>query len=133
MWSFVAKKSRKRWIWMVLCRRTRQIIAYAVGTRSRKTCKLLWSRVPRGYRYKRCFTDFYEAYCTVVPERHHFAVGKEEGQTNHIERFNLTLRRRLARFARKTLAFSKTEAMHEFMLRWFLTEYNLERLRKIQA
>ena len=99
---------------LVLCRpaalraaqSTRQVIAYAVGGRCRKTCHLLWSRIPQGYRYKRCFTDFYEAYCTVVPARHHRPSGKEEGQTNHIERFNLTLRRRLARLARKTLGFS---------------------------
>ncbi len=136
MWSFVLKKSRKRWIWLVLCRRTRQIVAYAVGGRCRKTCQLLWSRIPSGYRYKRCFTDFYEAYCTVVPARHHRPCGKEEGQTNHVERFNLTLRRRLARLARKTLAFSKSDTMHEFFVRWFLTDYNqacLKRLEKNKA
>jgi IS1 family transposase len=84
MWSFVLKKSRKRWIWLVLCRRTRQIVAYAVGGRCRKTCQLVWSRIPQGCRYKRCFTDFYEVYCTVVPARHHRACGKRKARPRSI-------------------------------------------------
>jgi hypothetical protein len=27
MWSFVSQRANKRWIWTVLCRRTRQIVA----------------------------------------------------------------------------------------------------------
>ncbi len=27
MWSFVLKKANKRWLWVALCRRTRQIVA----------------------------------------------------------------------------------------------------------
>ena len=72
----------------------------------------------------------------MVPARHHRPSGKEGGQTNHIERFNLTLRRRLARLARQTLAFSKSDTMHAFFVRWFLTEHNqacLKRLEKNKA
>ena len=133
MWSFVLKKSRKRWIWLVLCRRTRQVIAYAVGGRCRKTCRLLWSRIPKGYRHKRCFTDFYDVYSGVVPLRHHRPSHKSEGQTNHIERFNLTLRRRLTRLARKTLSFSKTDKMHELFVRWFLSDHNRACLKGLPA
>ena len=31
LWSFVARRKNKRWVWLALCRRTRQIVAYAVG------------------------------------------------------------------------------------------------------
>lgn len=31
MWSFVLKKVNKQWVWLALCRRTRQIVAYAIG------------------------------------------------------------------------------------------------------
>jgi len=31
MWSFVQERWQKRWIWTAMCRRTRQIIAYAIG------------------------------------------------------------------------------------------------------
>ncbi|MGD1953356.1 MAG: IS1 family transposase [Leptolyngbyaceae cyanobacterium] len=35
-------------------------------------------------------------------------VGKERKQTNHIERFNYTLRQRMSRLVRKILSFSKS-------------------------
>ena len=75
-----------------------------------------------------CFTDFWAAYADVVPQEQHRAMGKGAGQTCHIERFNNILRQRLGRFVRKTLSFSKTDAMHENCLRLFLHEYNTQRL-----
>ena len=124
LWSFVRRKDQKRWIWLALCRRTRQIVAFAIGDRSEVTCRILWSRLPKGYRARRTYTDFWHAYKAVVPVWHHWPVGKEEGQTNHIERFNNTLRQRLGRFTRKTLSFSKCDQMHETCLRLFLHDYN---------
>ena len=50
--------------------------------------------------------------------------GKDEGQTNHAERFFCTLRQRLGRFVHKTLSFSKCERMHELALRLFIHQYN---------
>ena len=37
LWSFVFKKNNKAWIWIALCRKTRQLVAYAVGDRSAGT------------------------------------------------------------------------------------------------
>jgi hypothetical protein len=34
LWSFVLKKAYDSWIWVALCRKTRQVVAYAVGDRS---------------------------------------------------------------------------------------------------
>jgi len=34
LWLFVAKPANKQWVWLALCRRTRQVVAYAVGDRS---------------------------------------------------------------------------------------------------
>ncbi len=28
LWSFVQKKTRECWLWIALCRRTRQVVAY---------------------------------------------------------------------------------------------------------
>jgi len=39
-----------------------------------------------------CFTDFWKAYQAVIPEEQHSAVGKETGETAHVERWNNTLR-----------------------------------------
>ncbi len=129
LWSFVARRRNKRWVWLALCRRTRQIVAYAIGSRGEKTCRLLWERVPLALRHVLAFTDFWDAYQKVVPEGQHVACGKGSGQTNHIERFNNTLRQRLSRFVRKTLSFSKSEVMHEDCLRLFLHHYNTEMAR----
>lgn len=127
LWSFVLKKTKQAWIWIALCRKTRQVVAYAVGDRSEKTCRRLWEAIPHAYRIGQCYTDFWNAYQAVIPEEQHMAVGKETGETAHVERWNNTLRQRLARFVRKTLSFSKTLVMHDACLRLFLHCYNLER------
>ncbi|CAK0755496.1 insertion element IS1 protein InsB [Gammaproteobacteria bacterium] len=53
------------------------------------------------------YTDFWAAYAAIFPSKRYYAVGKESGQTNHIERFNCTLRQRISRLVRKSLSFSK--------------------------
>jgi insertion element IS1 protein InsB len=127
LWSFVLKKTNQAWIWIALCRKTRQVVGYAVGDRSEKTCCCLWEAIPPAYRVGHCFTGFWIAYQAVIPENQHTAVGKETGETAHVERWNNTLRQRLARFVRKTLSFSKSLVMHEACLKLFLRRYNLER------
>jgi|SRR5689334_7661478 insertion element IS1 protein InsB len=126
LWSFVAKKANKVWVWLALCRRTRQIVGYALGARDEATCRKLWRSIPPKYRRGACYTDFWDAYQAVIPVTKHRPSGKETGQTAHIERFNNILRQRLARFVRKTLSFSKSETMHEICLKLFIWRYNLE-------
>lgn len=46
LWSYVLKKDNKRWVWIALCRRTRQVVAYFVGDRSEDSCRKLWKRIP---------------------------------------------------------------------------------------
>lgn len=127
LWSFVRKKTNQAWIWIALCRKTRQVVAYALGDRSEKTCRRLWEAIPYPYRASSCFTDFWTAYQAVIPEDQHIAAGKETGETAHVERWNNTLRQRLARFVRKTLSFSKSLVMHDACLKLFLHRYNRER------
>jgi IS1 family transposase len=105
LWSFVLKRARKRWVWIAPCRATRQVVAYFIGDRSRESCRKLWERIPAAYRTGRCCTDFREAYSSVIPAAQHTAAGKESGLTARVEWWNNTLRRRLARFVRKTLSF----------------------------
>jgi IS1 family transposase len=127
LWSFILKKAHHSWIWIALCRPTRQVVAYVVGDRSKKTCQRLWEAIPQEYRQGHCFTDFLKVYASVIPDGQHTAVGKETGETAHVERWNNTLRQRLARFVRMTLSFSKSEIMHEACLLLFLHRYNTER------
>ncbi len=132
LWSFVRRKSEKVWIWLALCRESRQqVVAFVMGDRSRAACHNLSAFVasdPReSYKGANCYSDLWEAYQQVIPEDQHEATGKERGETCHVERWINTLRQRLSRFVRKTLAFSKSRQMHYFCLKLFIHRYNLER------
>lgn len=128
LWSFVLRKCNRRWVWLALCRRTRQIVAYVIGDRSEATCRKLWARIPHSYRHCYTFSDLWEAYQKVFAAETHSSLGKGSGQTNHIERWNNTLRQRLARFVRKSLSFSKSDYFHELALKLFIHRYNRLRL-----
>jgi IS1 family transposase/transposase-like protein len=125
VWSFVLKKENQRWIWVALCRRTRQIVAYFIGDHSETSCLHLWRRIPRPYTRCHSFSDFWDAYQRVFATDRHQSVGKDSGQTNHSERWFNTLRQRLARFVRKTLSFSKSDKFHALAFRLFVHHYNL--------
>ena len=127
LWSFVRQKANKRLIWLALCKQTRQVVACVIGGRGISTCRYLWQAIPSVFKQGICFTDLWDAYQAVIPDEHHQAVGKDSGLTAHIERFNNTIRQRLARFVRKTLSFSKSDEMHLLCLHLFLHRYNLER------
>ena len=126
LWSFVLKKVNKRWIWIALCRETRQVVAFVIGNRSTASCRQLWQKIPKEFRQGHCFSDFWKAYQLVIPRDQHTAVGKESGETADVERWNNTHRQRLGRFVRKTLSFSKSDVMHEICLFLFLHRYNNE-------
>lgn len=125
LWSFVGNKEQKRWVWLALCRRTRQVVAYYVGDRSEASAIRLWQGIPRDYRRCASFSDRWEAYQYVFDIEKHQMVDKTSGETNHVERWFNTLRQRLARFTRKTLAFSKRDDIHEGLLHLFICDYNL--------
>ena len=47
------------------------------------------------------------------------------GELAHLERWPNTVRQRLGRYARKSLSFSRSLEMHEWVTRWLIVEYNL--------
>ena len=124
-WSFVRQKINKRWLWTVMCRRTRQIIAFVIGNRSENTCRQLWHKIPSDYQGCLAFSDYWKAYQKVLPEATHIAVGKETGETAHMERWYCTLRQRQARYVRMTLSFSKSEVVHHMVTEWFIIDHHL--------
>jgi insertion element IS1 protein InsB len=125
MWSFVFSKNYKFYIWLAIDRDTREIIGCFVGDRSRQSARKLWHSLLSVYR--QCavaYTDFWQAYCQVIPSKRHRAVGKETGQTNHIERLNNTFRQRISRLVRKSLSFSKKVGNHIGAIWYFIHDYN---------
>lgn len=136
VWSFVQNKTNKQWIWLALERQTRRIVGCAIGDRSKATCQKLWASLPPDYRKRAIlYSDLWEPYTLVLPSKRHRPVGKETGETAHIERFNNTLRQRCANLVRKTLSFSKDEHWHEVRIRLFIDHYNrqLERTGRLAS
>jgi insertion element IS1 protein InsB len=128
MASFVQKKANKQWIWIAMDATTRQVIAFHVGDRSRKSAKRLWAKIPVTYRQHATFyTDQYVVYTRVIPAVQHRAISKLARKTNHIERFNNTLRQRVSRLVREALSFSKKLANHIGAIKLFICHYNLTR------
>ena len=95
MWSFVQNKGNKQWIWLVMNTANRQIIACHVGGRGQQDARKLFDQIPELFKTNAVFfTDFWNGYHVLDSEKHR-ASGKEKGYTNHIERFNNTLRQRV--------------------------------------
>lgn len=125
VWSFVDNKANKRWIWLLLERRSRQIVAVHIGDRSEHSAKALWRKVPLEIKTQALvLTDHWDAYALAIPSRQHTACSKHSGQVSLIERLNCTLRQRVSRLVRKSLSFSKSDWFHEKAIKYFLAYYN---------
>ncbi|MDV3001116.1 MAG: IS1 family transposase ISCysp1 [Chroococcopsis gigantea SAG 12.99] len=125
LWSFVNNKENPVYIWLALDRSTRLIVGVYLGDRSRKSAEELWKSLPVEYQNNaQVYTDFWQSYCEVIPTEQHHRCRKSEGQTNHIERFNNTLRQRCSRLVRKCLSFSKNYFNHEGAIFYFIHHYN---------
>jgi insertion element IS1 protein InsB len=129
MWSFVQKKANQQWLWLAMDTTTRQIIAFYIGDRSRESAKAWWASIPAVYQDHATFhTDQYGVYKGVIPAERHKAIPKKARKTNHLERFNNTLRQRLSRLVRETLSFSKKVENHIGAIKFFICHYNLEKV-----
>jgi IS1 family transposase len=125
LWSFVGKKKVQKWVWIALDRTSGMIVGFYIGNRTRKDARKLWESLPGVYRQCAvCYSDFWESYEEVIPGSRHKPVKKESGQTNHVERFNCTLRQRVSRLVRKTLSFSKKLENHIRSIRLFIWDFN---------
>jgi len=93
LWSFVGKKANRQWVWIAMDAITRQVVAFHVGDRNGQSAEALWEKIPTGYQEQALFyTDHYAAYTGVIPSAQHRAISKLARKTNHLERFNCTLR-----------------------------------------
>jgi len=129
MWSFVTKKSNKQWIWIALDAKTRQILAFHVGDRSRESARQLWGKNNR--RFTGNTLPFIPIFMILMwmssQKNKHVRVPRTPVYTNHIERFNCTMRQRVSRLVRDSLAFSKKLDNHIGAIRYFICHYNQTR------
>lgn len=127
IFSFVLMKINQVRIWITQCRESRQIISFFIGDGSMDCCKRMWRKLP--YQYLKCnsFSDFWKSY-NCIPASRHQKVGKQTGETAHIERLNNTIRQRFSRLVRKTLSFSKKESMLNLHFKLWAYYYNLDKI-----
>ncbi len=119
MWSYVKSKDNPRWLWHAIDHSTGQVLAYVFGARKDEVFLQLKALL-EPFGIKRYCTDGWGAYQRhLKPEEHE--VGKRK--TQRIERKHLRLRTRIKRLARKTICFSKTELMHDFVIGLFINRY----------
>lgn len=126
LWSFVQNKDNVKYVWIVMHRESRQIITFEVGDRSAETARKLWNKIPEFIRkYGFFHTDDWDSYKPVIPVgQHQYCTIKK--YTNHIERFNCTLRQRVSRLVRLALSFSKDLDNHIGAIAYFICDYNLQ-------
>lgn len=125
LWSFVDSKGNQQWVWLALDAQTREIVGVHIGDRSAVSAQALWNSMPPVYR--QCaviYTDHWSAYDSVLPSIRHRSVDKDSGFTSYIERFNCTIRQRVSRLVRKSLAFSKKLENHIAAIWRFVHHYN---------
>ena len=119
-WSFVQKKKRQRWTWLAFDRHRKQVTAYQNGRRTDRSCAVLLKKL--GNSYVTCFhTDKWESYTKLLPPKRH-TIGKEG--TRNIERHNLNFRTHLKRLQRRTICFSKSEDMHDAVIKLYVQHSN---------
>ena len=131
-------------------RATRESVGCHIGSRDEAGAIALWQSLPDCYLDAETYTDYWSAYRAICytdrgaspapsgaarADTLHQG-GKESGQTNHIERFNNTLRQRtgvvalpcprqrVSRLVRKSLSFFKNLDNHIGAIWTFSHHYN---------
>ncbi len=118
-WSFVQNKTNQRWLWYIVEKTTRKVLAFVFGRRTNATFRRLIALLPQGL-VDRLDTDDWKSYTSIRFTPVH-RIGKD--LTWRIERKNLDLHTRIKRLARKTICFSKSELMHEAVIGRFINLY----------
>lgn len=103
-WTYIKSKTQPIWIIYALCRETKQIVDFVVGSRTNETIGRLVNTLVLSNPVK-IYTDKLLNYRTLIPAYIH---GTKRGGTNHIERQNLENRKDLKRLGRKTICYSKS-------------------------
>lgn len=129
MWSFVHSRTQegKTWTWFAIDSRAKFVLSHAVGHRNEETCGRFLRRLKAvtetgDVTIKSDRLYLYAKYLpAILGDRFdHLPVLK----TSTTERFNLTMRMHVRRFARHTNAHSKSFPHHAAMVALFVAYYN---------
>jgi insertion element IS1 protein InsB len=117
-WSFVQKKKNQYWLWLIIEKESRKVLAFTFGKRTDETYKELISKLP-SHLIDKLHSDDWGSYWKIRFTPLH-CIGKTG--TQRIERKNLDLRTRIKRLTRKTICFSKSELMHSIVIGSFICQ-----------
>jgi insertion element IS1 protein InsB len=102
--TFIGNKKHPCWICLAMQVETRSIVAISIGHRSKRKLSQVVQTVLHA-QPQRILTDGLVIYRNLIPSAIHIVKGH---CTNHIERFNLSLRTSLKRLSRKTICYSRS-------------------------
>ncbi len=119
-WSFVGSKSKQRWTWLGLTSSSRRIGAFVNGKRTDKSCQQLLKQYQNS-RIQEFASDNWQSYQKYLPSQLHY-IGKDK--TQRVERVNLNFRLHLKRLNRRTIAFSKSDEMHDAVIKLYVHYHN---------
>jgi insertion element IS1 protein InsB len=122
LYTYIRHKKKPRWVWIAVCRNTKRILGFQVGSRGIKTFKKLLNKISP-IKTNMYFTDKYFVYNKVLSKNKHSTV---IGGTNTIEGMNAAIRRYLSRFHRRSVCYSKSEHMLDLSLRLLTNRINLK-------
>jgi insertion element IS1 protein InsB len=114
--TFVKNKRNSCYIIYALNRTSRRIIDFVVGARTKENISRVISSLNKQAPKQIC-TDKLNIYPGLIAASVHKAGSMI---TNHIERFNLTLRTHIKRLSRRTICYSKSKEMLENCLKIYL-------------
>lgn len=116
--TYVGKNIPSNYIWVTYAinRKTRSVIDFIVGKRTKENLKIITDKV-RALKPRCVYTDGLAIYRNLIDKEIHKV---RRFKINHIERKNLTLRTHLKRLNRRTICFSKSAAMlHACLMLYF--------------
>src|SRR5258708_18622964 len=120
LWTYIGRKENEYWVAYALDRRTRQVVDFVIGKRTKRTLKELIDRLlllnPKAIR-----TDRLTLYQRIIP-KHLYRSGSY--CINHIERKNLSIRTHLKRLSRRTICFSRSIGMLQNCLKLYFWSCN---------
>lgn len=102
--TYIGNKENVIWVIYAINTQTKIPTSLKIGRRNKKNLKIVTDSLLLS-NAKKIYTDKLPMYKTLIDTKIH---STKHRATNHIERYNLTLRTHLKRLNRKTLCFSKS-------------------------
>jgi insertion element IS1 protein InsB len=123
IYFYTGKKKHKRWLWLAVCKESKRILAFQVGTRGKRTLSKLITKI-KPITCNRYYTDEHVSFKGVLPKKKHTA---SKRYTYTVEGVNSAVRHYLARFRRRGKCYTKSECMLITSMELFIKKYNYKK------